>query len=266
MKQFNYESKLWGSSPVRLSPNYIQALKLKYALKALEKVEGRVLDLGCGAGNMAKAIKFYRPDLEVFGVDISKQAIHQAKKEDSQVEFRVGSAEKIPYTDETFNAVLMFDVLEHVQDPLAVLKEVNRVLKKKGVFHIFCPLEGDLKNLYGWLWKAGWKAKRIHCGHIQQFTEDSLEEKVKRSKLVIVQRKWSFHPIFSLFDIVYFSAIYLRGKTPELSVETYLERSNSFLGKLVSLLKNLVVSLGYFESVLLRNLPGGGVHLTAIKQ
>ena len=53
----NYDAKIWGAPKVRLKPTYMQALKLRYCLQDLESVSGRVLDIGCGAGNMPKAIK-----------------------------------------------------------------------------------------------------------------------------------------------------------------------------------------------------------------
>lgn len=264
--KFNYEKKVWGGNQIEISPSYIQALKLKYALTALESTKGKVLDVGCGGGNMAKAIKNHRSDLTVFGSDIAKKALEVANKEPSGVKFVLGSADRLPFKDSFFDAVVMFDVLEHMKEPSKTLAEINRVLCVGGVFHIFCPLEGDLKNFYGWLWKLGWKAKKIHCGHIQQFSNHSLEAIIEKSGFVIQDKKWSFHPLFSLFDIAYFSGLYIRGKTPMFSVEGALEQMKpSMLRSGLGLLKSSVVSIGYFESSLLKKFPGGGVHLTAIK-
>ena len=92
MGQFDYESKTWGGAKVRLSPLYLGASRLKFALEDLKNIRGRVLEVGCGAGGMAKAIKFYRPDLEVLAVDISRGAISEANREPKGVNFSSADA------------------------------------------------------------------------------------------------------------------------------------------------------------------------------
>src|SRR4029077_20857417 len=64
---FDYEAKSWGAAAVRPKPWYMNGLKLRYLLDDLSNIHGRVLDVGCGGGSVAKAVKRERPDLEVFG-------------------------------------------------------------------------------------------------------------------------------------------------------------------------------------------------------
>ncbi len=78
-KFFNYQQKTWGGSEVKLNLGYLAYLNLKYCLQDLKEIRGKVLDIGCGAGGFIKAVKHYRPDLQVFGVDASKIAIAKAK-------------------------------------------------------------------------------------------------------------------------------------------------------------------------------------------
>src|SRR5438128_12513225 len=75
---FDYEAKRWGAAPLRPKPWFMNGLKLRYLLEDLAPVRGRVLDVGCGAGSVAKAVKRERPDLEVFGCDASRSAIAAA--------------------------------------------------------------------------------------------------------------------------------------------------------------------------------------------
>ena len=92
---FSYESKRWGSSPVRPRPGHIQGLKLRYALDDLRSVRsGLLIDVGCGGGNMAKAIKRERPELMVEGVDVSRSAIESARQDPTGVDFKPG--QKLP--------------------------------------------------------------------------------------------------------------------------------------------------------------------------
>jgi ubiquinone/menaquinone biosynthesis C-methylase UbiE len=118
----------------------MNGLKLRYLLDDQASIHGRVLDVGCGGGSVAKAVKRERPDLEVFGCDLSESALKIAGASPNGVDFRLATAERLPFDDGTFDLVWIFDVLEHVEDPERVLREVTRVLKPGGTFHIVLPL------------------------------------------------------------------------------------------------------------------------------
>ena len=186
---FDYESKIWGNTDVRLSPKYLGALRLKYCLDALKSLKGAVLEIGCGAGGMSKAVKFYRPDLMLYGVDISKSAIQAAKNDSQGVEFRVGDAYAVPFKDKLFDAIILFDILEHVESPLLVLKEVRRLLKPNGILHAFIPCEGEPYTLHSISAKLGWRPKKMYAGHIQEFTEENIEIMYKKTGFEVVKKK-----------------------------------------------------------------------------
>src|SRR6266478_7415104 len=86
---FDYEAKRWGSAPLRPRPRYMNGLKLRYLLADLAPIRGRVLDVGCGAGSIAKAVKRERPDLDVMGCDLSESALAAARADAEGVDFRL---------------------------------------------------------------------------------------------------------------------------------------------------------------------------------
>jgi len=263
---FNYEGKVWGASQVRLAPTYIQALKLRYYLEDLKPVGGRVLDIGCGAGNMPKAIKHYRPDLEVWGADLSRHAIEAALREPEGCHFVASGGEGLPFPDGFFDAVSMFDVLEHFVEPEQALAEVRRVLRPGGLFHLFLPLERQPFTIYAPLFRLGWMAKQEHCGHVQFYSDESCKAQLKKVGLEVTRRRWSIHPIYALVDVAYFTMLSLRGKPVSTSVEGYIHSHNghpSLAQRAVSVLKDGLVGMGYMESRLLRWMPGGGGHFSA---
>lgn len=262
METFDYESKFFGLGQVRLHPWYIPALKLRYALQAIRDVKGKVLEAGCGAGAMAKAIKYYRPDLEVYGCDISKKSISIAKKDPSGVNFRYGNIYKLPFENNFFDAVLVFDVLEHLEAPPAALGEIKRVLKKGGLFHSVTPCEGSLLNLEGWLIRLGWRAKEVYCGHINKFSYNDLSSLVAREGFGYVRKKYSAHLITQIVDISYFSLISLRGKNVPYTVEGFLSQKQGWQQKLVLALRSLFAIMTYIESTLFSWFPGLDYHLT----
>src|SRR5207249_11907801 len=144
-------------------PCCINGLKVHSLLWGLAPVRRRVLDVGCGVGQVAKAVQPERPDLEVHACDVSRSAIATASAAAQGVDFRLATAERLPFADGELDHVWIFDVLEHVDNPELVLREVARVLKPGGGFHIGLPLEGQPRTLYR-LVGAGtrWTAKMRH--------------------------------------------------------------------------------------------------------
>ena len=82
-----------------------------------------VLDVGAGSGEMAQAISSFRPELIFSGVDVyirPKTFIPVVKYD----------GDRLPFDDDSFDAVITVDVLHHCDDPVAVLKECARVSKR----------------------------------------------------------------------------------------------------------------------------------------
>jgi SAM-dependent methyltransferase len=262
---FDYESKRWGAAPLRPTPLHMNGLKLRYLLKDLEAVHGRVLDLGCGAGAVAKSVKRERPDLDVVACDMSNSALAAATESPEGVDFRLATAERLPFRDGEFDCVWIFDVLEHVEDPEGVLREVFRVLKPGGSFHIVLPLEGQARTLYHLVGcGARWKAKVRHCGHIQIFSAGRFESMAAACGLNVVRTRWSYHFFLQVLDLVYFSWLDLRGPVSG-SVE---DMSASRRGPVGAVMRSgaMAVSLvAWSEARLLRALPGGCGHFTCIR-
>ncbi len=94
----------------------------------------KVLDLGCGTGRfslpMVNSLRF-----DVTGVDSSIEMLKKAKEKDfnSAVNWLVADASVLVFQSGTFNVVFMSHLLHHVDNPLVVLKECNRVLACPGV-------------------------------------------------------------------------------------------------------------------------------------
>ena len=99
-------------------------------------VTGDALDLGCFTGGRSVAwAERYEPQ-SISGVDVNEffiDAAHRfAESRGRPADFRVGFGESIPWADGSFDAILSFDVLEHVRSVPATLKECWRVLRRGG--------------------------------------------------------------------------------------------------------------------------------------
>lgn len=100
-----------------------------------------ILEIGVGTGRFAKWFP------EAVGIDPAFNALKLAQQRGIQVVQAVG--EMLPFRDETFGSVFIIFTLCFVQNPLAVLKEAERVLKKKGSIIIgFIPKGSPLGTFY----------------------------------------------------------------------------------------------------------------------
>ena len=104
----------------------------------LKSGSGRVLDVGCGNGNLFKLL----PDgkYELHGIDFSKNMIDEAKRTcKTQATFAVADAESLPFDDNSFDIIVCNASFHHYTNPDAVLKEMHRVLKVNGKLLIGDP-------------------------------------------------------------------------------------------------------------------------------
>lgn len=107
-------------------------------------LEGRtVLDIGCFTGGRSIAWAESYGIGYLFGIDVSPLYIRAAKRFASikgiESDFKPGMGEKLPFEDNTMDAILSFDVLEHVQDLQQTLDECFRVLKPSGKMILVFP-------------------------------------------------------------------------------------------------------------------------------
>jgi ubiquinone/menaquinone biosynthesis C-methylase UbiE len=115
---------------------------------ASQNLSGKiVLDLGCGPGRKAK---LFCDVSEVVGIDITTRI---SKEQKHQFTFLLADATRLPFKDDYFDAVVSFDVVEHITDDKKFVAEAFRVCKKNGYILMGTPnllrLSNRLRILLG---------------------------------------------------------------------------------------------------------------------
>jgi SAM-dependent methyltransferase len=147
---------------LRGEPSYVwragQERRLAMILAAAgERAHGRVLVDGCGVGMyLARLSKLA---VQAVGLDIEHERTVEAHQESQQVV--CGAGERLPFPDGWFDLVLSHEVLEHVQDDQAAIREIVRVLRPGGRLVLFVPNRGYPFETHGIYWRG-----RYHFGNI----------------------------------------------------------------------------------------------------
>jgi SAM-dependent methyltransferase len=207
--KFDYEdtSTVEGRGELRTGTHDLAALRLERCLAAIAGERGKLLEVGCGAGRYTRAFLHYRPDLEVHGCDISHIALAEARAADpaGRIEYKLGDALDLPYADQSFDIVVLFDVFEHVTDVELAAAEVARVLRPGGVFHCFVPCEGNRRTIFSLLRKSRLlpihRWKRDHIGHIQILTTRQMKSILDTHGLRVAGLTFSFHLLGQIHDV-----------------------------------------------------------------
>lgn len=134
---------------------------------------GRFIDVGCATGFFIYGIK-NNSRWDVYGTDFGESAIRHAKEKLGLNAFH-GDIADIRFPEEYFDYVHVNNVLEHVRNPVTVLRECRRILKRDGIFHLSVPNgrvdSRDLIDFYG---EEKLPARSKH-GHIFFFHERTLK-------------------------------------------------------------------------------------------
>ena len=96
--------------------------RLRDAFDKLVPRNAKTLDVGCGDGWLTRLIQERRPDIDIQGIDIMVRP-------GTRVQVTAFDGHKIPFTDKSFDVVMLVDVLHHADDPFALLREAARVTR-----------------------------------------------------------------------------------------------------------------------------------------
>jgi len=175
---------------------------------------GRILDIGCASGKLGEEIIKAKSPQEYIGIEIVPEIAEIANIRLSKV--LIGNAESIlPTIDsESFDWVIMADVLEHTINPWSVITDVSRILKPHGTVLISIPNVRNLGVLFDLVYKGRWDYTSygiMDQGHLRFFTRSTIKELLTKNKFKIKScnsnsrnrwKKWRGKTIARILSIV----------------------------------------------------------------
>lgn len=153
--------------------------KNRRKLKLLEKIQGgkgRILDIGCGLGLFVKNAS----DVGwiAYGVDFDRDLVEYGKKT-FNINLHCGMLEKAKFPSEYFNVITMFNLLDHIREPVVFLKEVGRILKRGGIIYL------NVHDVMGWKAQRYGKQWGAYCppGHLYYYSYETLRKLLSKTGL-----------------------------------------------------------------------------------
>jgi len=181
------------------------------------ETKSKILDVGCGTGaNLEMLLNF--GDAE--GVDVSDDALEFCRKKELKV--HKGLAEELPFDDESFDIVTALDVVEHLDDDVAGLKEMHRVLRKGGKSLVFVPA-------FMWLWGV----QDDISNHRIRYTKRQIVERLEKAGFEVERATYANITFFAPI-LVGRTIMKLTGIKPESENTINVSALNGLLGKIFS--------------------------------
>ena len=220
-------SHWWFTGRRRIIESFLKRISQQLATN-----DPRILDVGCGTGANLEMLSHFGA---AEGVDVSPEALAFCRERGLQ-NVRQGEAEHLPYDDCSFDLVTGLDVVEHLDDDLAGLREMRRVLRPGGYVLLFVPAFMLL-----------WGVQDDISHHRRRYTRAGLERVVRSAGLKIER--------ISYANIIFFAPILLGRLLMRITGFRPASENNLTIGALNGLLGRILGA----ESFILRhrNLPFG---------
>lgn len=153
--------------------------------KIKDKMKCNLLDVGCSTGIFLSIAK--ERGFNVYGVEVNERTAEIANN--NKLNVFVGVLKNANFKDNYFSIIHLGSVIEHVPDPVALLKESKRILKKGGIIIISTPNSECFwfkasRLLYQWF-KFPWSVLIPHY-HLFLFSESNFEKLLSRMKFKIL--------------------------------------------------------------------------------
>lgn len=167
-----------------------EGLLEEYILPAFAPRRPKLLDLGCGTGLF---LQRRRADCEAYGIDLSPQALGYCRRRGIRT-VALADATTLPLKDESFDIVTAFDLIEHLADDHALVREIRRVLRPGGFLLTTVPAHPLL-----------WTGHDVSLHHHRRYVRRTFEALFAAGEWETVRMTASFSLIFPPAALIRFA-------------------------------------------------------------
>ena len=183
-------------SLARLGKGFIEKGYIKLYKNLIDN-SGSILDIGCGDGRLLSLLKTAKNcNWKLYGLDFNKKGNKITKEKG--IKIYEGKFEEARFKKESFDLVIMNEILEHLYDPYKSLIKVKEMLKPKGYLIIETPCLGswDYKLFKNSYW-GGYHIPR----HLNIFSRNTIKLILKKAKFDMVEEKSLLSPPFWILSV-----------------------------------------------------------------
>ena len=175
-----------------------------------------ILDIGCGKGDDLRKVSFINGEKRVYGIDISFESLKIAsRKIEPARNFKIlqARAETLPFKEDSFDIVISSEVIEHLNEPEKLIREIRRLLKRRGVFIVTTPSRFTYTRLIGKMIPSPFKKTlrkfvyHISPGkdenpHIREYSRRELKKMFQDNEFIVerIESGVLRVPVWPLFD------------------------------------------------------------------
>ena len=219
----------------------------------------KILEVGCGNGYYLSLLNRLGLKIYLTGIDNDEKALKDALKliDDKKVKLILADASRIPFPDNSFDKIVMSEVIEHIFEEEVVLKEIYRVLKKKGILTLttcnidypffWDPINWILQHIFKTHIKSGFWAG-IWNQHIRLYKKGQAESLIKSSGFEIERSEslTSWCLPFNHYIVNFIAKLFYSNKLPKnltKGMNKFQNNKQPYLVRFCFLFVNLLDSL-----------------------
>jgi ubiquinone/menaquinone biosynthesis C-methylase UbiE len=174
--------------------HYIDVASRKHALAALRRTlkseEAVIIDIGCSSGSMLRLLRDSFPKATLIGADYISGPLLGLAQSLSEIPFLQFNLVTCPLFSNSVDAIVLLNVLEHIEDDFAAMQQAFRITKPGGVVVIEVPAGPQLFDVYD-----------QQLMHFRRYTLQSLCDKLQRAGFELEERSHLgvfLYPMFAL--------------------------------------------------------------------
>jgi SAM-dependent methyltransferase len=201
---------------------------IAWAAKRYFRADQAFCEIGCGTGYVLRGLASAFPRWKLFGTEIYADGLSFAARRVGHAQFYQMDARHVPF-DQEFDVVGAFDVLEHIEDDVLVLREIHRALRPEGGLIITVPQHPFL-----------WSQQDEHACHVRRYRASDILGKLERNGFKI---EFASSFVSLLLPLMYMTRVRARASDAEYDAIADLRLSpvaNRLLGAAMTVERTLI--------------------------